>query len=97
MIRFDFHIAIVMWVLSLFTVPLGLIAVAIIAATTVNLWHQRRTMFNAGMEFERRVILVLSEMIDDYESRMKLVEANVADIKESQVKIAGAFRGRQLP
>lgn len=97
MIKYDWHIAVVLWVLSLCTVPLGLVAIPVITATTINLWHQRQTLFNAGMEFERRVLFVLSERLEDYESRMKLTEAGVNDVKEAQVRIAGQFRGRQLP
>lgn len=97
MIKFDYHIAVCLWIVSLFTIIIGWPSVFVITATTVNLWHQRRTTFNAGIEFERRVTEVLGSHLDNWEGRMKLMESNVSDIKESQVKIAGAFRGRQLP
>ena len=40
-------------------------------ATTINLWHQRRTLFNAGSEFERRANEVLHDEIMKFNERIE--------------------------
>jgi hypothetical protein len=95
MIRWDYPLSMTVWLLSLCSAPFGVFAVPLIIATTINLWHQRKTIHNAGMEFERRVHGVLNGTIQEFEKRLKAMERDVEDIKESQVKMMGAFRGRQ--
>ena len=95
--RWDGDIALTAWLVSLCVAPFGLFSVPLIAATTINLWHQRRTQFNAGEEFTRRVHGVIEADLQDFDDRISAFEKTADDIKDSQVKIAGAFRGRQLP
>lgn len=62
-----------------------------------NLMHARDVLHNAGAEFERRVHDVIAEELAGNDLRLAQMEKDVADVKEAQVGIAGAFRGRKIP
>lgn len=96
-----FSISLIDWYFSLFAwfasiilfvyhAPLGLS----IIATTLNLIHQRKTLYNAGAEFQARVRAVVEGDLNVHVLKMQVLERGVNDVKEAQVKIAGTFRGR---
>lgn len=91
------HLAGIVWLISMVSVYWFPPAMLLVVATTFNLWHARRTHYNAGQAFEDRVNGVLAGHISEFMERIEAMEKDVQDIKESQVKIAGSFRGRQLP
>jgi hypothetical protein len=106
MIKWDFEIATLTWLLSMVAAvvllsldatPFSIFAAMLVGATTINLWHQRRTAFNAGDELERRVRAILTDDITARNGSLLEVERDVRDIKESQVRIAGSFRGGNRP
>jgi hypothetical protein len=100
-LRFDHEIATILWVAALVAVYLipshPDIGLGLVIATSVNLLSRRWIAFNAGAEFETKVRAVLAANWLPIESRTALMETKTKDIVESQIKIAGAFRGRNRP
>lgn len=104
----DFIVANIVWLAALCGV-VGLIhygehgpALATLTALTVvaagfQVWHARRVMHDAGKPFTDRVHEVLRDDITKFNVRLAEMEREVSDVKEAQVGIAGAFRGRRMP
>jgi len=81
--------------------------VAAVAAIANHL-HQRHVAYHAGEPFERRVKEALTEELSKFDAmlghemseaqeRLEKMEKAVEDVKEAQVRIAGAWRGRAHP
>lgn len=69
----------------------------VVLATTINLLHQRYTAYFAGTTLQTRCIGFLTDAFAEQHTRLTAMEKSVEDIKEAQMKIAGAWRGRNLP
>jgi hypothetical protein len=69
----------------------------VVLATTVNLLHSRYSSYFAGTTLQSRVMDFLNDSLTVQQNRLTAMEKSVDDIKESQMKIAGAWRGRNLP
>jgi hypothetical protein len=69
----------------------------LIAATTLNLIHQRYTDWFAGRELQRRVRDHLAADIDRWTAQLEAMAGDLADVKEVQAKMIGTLRGRNLP
>lgn len=86
------------WLVSLvvayYIPPVGYM---LVIATTVNLIHWRLTDWFAGSSLRQRVQQYLADDLKLMNDRLELMKHDVDDVKESQVKIAGAWRGRNLP
>lgn len=94
---FDWEIAIVTWLASIGAVIWEPYMVVVLIAATFNLWHQRRVLYDFGRAFELRVHEVVGADIERLSALVRDNAKAVDDVKESQIKIAGAFRGRNLP
>lgn len=88
------YIPVTAWILSLIAVPFYPETIFVVLATSVNLLHARWTNYNSGIEFTRRVRGTLTAEFVAMEARLALMEKGVADVKDAQLGIAGAFRGR---
>jgi hypothetical protein len=94
-IKFDFTFALAVWLLSLLVPMLFPIEYGIVVlVTTFNLWHQRYTTYNAGIEFTRRVHEAVDQKLSEFDARVRKTEQVTSDVRESQIKIAGQFGGR---
>jgi hypothetical protein len=69
----------------------------VLLATTLNLLHARYSSYFAGTTLQARVTGFLADDIAEHNARLDQMTKDVADVKEAQVKIAGAWRGRNLP
>ena len=88
--RFDTELSFAAWVASLIAIPfLPLPAIIIVVATTVNLWHQRQTLYKAGEQFEARVRTTLAGDLEKYTDLFAAMKRDVATIKEAQNVISG--------
>lgn len=69
-------------------------AVWALAATTLNLIHERSMEYAAGSPFADRVRQVLKTEVSSFDQRIAGLEKMVGDVKESQQQIIGAVAGR---
>jgi hypothetical protein len=69
----------------------------VLLATTLNLLHARYSSYFAGTTLQDRVTGFLNDTLAEHRTRLDAMAKDVADVKEAQIKIAGAWRGRQLP
>lgn len=95
--EWDFHIAVVVWLLSIVSAYFFPVACFVVIATTFNLWHQRRVLYEHGRAFSDRVREVIGADIKRTDDRLKEQDRQIDDIKASQVQVLGQFRGNKLP
>jgi hypothetical protein len=88
---YDFEIALAAWLASIgasFAFPA---AMFLVIGTTFNLYHQRRTLYEAGREFTARVRDALSSDLGKFEDRLKSVEKSARDTKDA-LALAGQMQ-----
>jgi len=98
-VRYEVELATGLWFASLalaYVWPETALYV-IVGVTTINLLHARFMAWWAGHSLRDRVRAFLAGELEQQDERLTAMERDVVDIKESQIKIAGAFRGRNLP
>lgn len=85
--RFDFEIAIAVWLASLVAAYLVPALVLLVIATTFNLWHQRNVLFNAGAEFNTRVRAAVIGDVDAVVTRVGELERGLKGVRDVQNNI----------
>ena len=93
--QYDFEIAMATWLIAMAATYLSYIALPAAILATFNFWHQRRTLHDFGRAFAERVREVLGDDLRKFRERMVAMEKAVEDVKEAQVNIAGAWRGKR--
>ena len=97
MIRWDEVAADLIWLASLVLAALWPWTMWLVLATTLNLLCIRYIHWFAGLPFRERLRRAVTEDMLGMNSRIESMEKDVADIRESQVRMQGAWRGRNLP
>jgi hypothetical protein len=95
--QWEGQLATLIWLASLALANWYPATMWVVLATTINLLHSRYSSYFAGTTLKSRVMGFLNESLADYRTRFAAMEKDVADVKEAQIKIAGAWRGRNLP
>jgi len=69
----------------------------LVLAATVNLLHVRYVAWWVGPPLRERVQAAVADELALMRGQLESMDKDVADIKESQVRMMGAARGRNLP
>src|SRR4051794_12758795 len=91
--KYDFEISLAAWLGSIAATFWFPPSIFVVAATSFNLWHQRKTLYEAGREFEARVKTVLDADWQKAEQRIAAVEKSKKDVVSAQNPTAAGLSG----